>query len=278
MTTIDRSIWENIVEPYIEYLYALGLSEQTVRVYVRCVERFIAWCVDEQEPAGAASALVLAQYAQSIPQTASSRRQHRVALRHWFDAAGRPDAPVSAIRVPPKKRYVSRALEPEEATRLVEVSRGWWPDGTAMLLGLYLGLRRAEIAGARWDRFTTDGWYRVFGKFGVEANLPVHRVLADELTGRATMYPWLFPGRTSAHVGATTVGAWCERVGREAGIEGLSPHRLRHTAIATINDETGDLRATQEFARHADPATTRIYTRVTAQRLVRAVEALRYVA
>jgi hypothetical protein len=42
----------------------------------------------------------------------------------------------------------------------------------------------------------------------------------------------------------------------KAGIPNLSPDRLRHTAIATVNDATGDLRTAQEFARHADIETT----------------------
>ena len=52
--------------------------------------------------------------------------------------------------------------------------------------------------------------------------------------------------------------------------------QLRHTAIATANDRTGDLRAAQEFARHARPETTAIYTRATAKRLWEALLALDY--
>ncbi len=266
------------MDDYLEYLYALGLAERTIRVYGRALDRFWDWCVLEGVDPSRVSAISLAEYAQYLPMTHASRRQHRVALRHWFDSIG-VDGPVKSIRVPPRPRYVSRALEPDEATRIVEASRGWFPEGTAMLFGLYLGLRRDEIARVRWDRFSRDlSWYRVLGKRDVEAELPVHDVLRCELDGRVSVFPWLFAGRRSAHIGAATVGTWCRRVGDAAGVRDLSPHRLRHTAIATINDETGDLRAAQEFARHADSSTTRIYTRVTAHRLERAVTALRYVA
>lgn len=77
---------------------------------------------------------------------------------------------------------------------------------------------------------------------------------------------------------AGTIASWCAQIASDAGLDAVAPHRLRHTAIATINDETGDLRAAQEFARHADPSTTQLYTRVTAQRLRRAVDSLRYIA
>jgi len=267
-----------VVDSFVEYLYALGLAERTIEVYRRAAERWITYAVDEDVDISSPSALDLAIYAQSIPQTATSRRQHRVALRHFFDELG-VSAPVGAIRVPPKKRGVSRALEPDDAAALARAALGLWPDGAAVLFGLYLGLRREEIARARWDRFDRGfEWYTVLGKGDVEAVLPVHPVLASELKGRMGAFPWVFPGRSSAHVSAGTVGHWVGRVGTLAGVDGLSPHRLRHTAIATINDATGDLRAAQEFARHADPNTTRIYTRVNAQRLRRAVDSLQYVA
>lgn len=63
---------------------------------------------------------------------------------------------------------------------------------------------------------------------------------------------------------------------RSAIGEVVAPHRLRHTAIATLNDRTGDLRTAQAFARHASPETTVIYTRFPRRRLVAAVEALDY--
>ena len=264
--------------PFDEYLTALGLSERSIVVYRRAVDRFHAWCVEESGDAATITALDLSAYAQSLPQTATSKRQHRVALGHWFSSIGRLDAPTKAIRVPPKKRYMPRALEPDEATRLTEAAiEAGHPHGTAVLLGLYLGLRREEIAIARWDRFTEDaGWYNVIGKGALEATLPVHPILREHIAGQAMMFPWVFPGRRSAHIHPGTVAIWLARIAEAAGVENVSPHRLRHTAISTINDATGDLRAAQEFARHASPETTRLYTRVTAQRLQRAVASLTY--
>ena len=73
-----------------------------------------------------------------------------------------------------------------------------------------------------------------------------------------------------------TIWNWVQEVACEAGIGEIGVHQLRHTALATANDETGDLRSVQTFARHADPATTSGYTRTTNARLVSVVEALDY--
>jgi integrase len=49
-------------------------------------------------------------------------------------------------------------------------------------------------------------------------------------------------------------------VAREAGVEDVAPHRLRHVAVATVNDNTGNLRAAQDFARHMDSSSTETST------------------
>jgi integrase len=129
-----------------------------------------------------------------------------------------------------------------------------------------------------WDRFDKGfEHYTVTGKGGYTMTLPVHQNLRDHLKGMETPYPYLFPGeRGRAHVTPATVWTWVREVGLEAGIEGLRPHQLRHTAGATMNDRTGDLRATSEFLRHRRLETTMIYTRTTEGALVKAMNALDY--
>jgi integrase len=51
------------------------------------------------------------------------------------------------------------------------------------------------------------------------------------------------------------------RLCRQAGINPLGPHGLRHTFVALALDEGVSLRDVQDAARHADPRTTRRYDR-----------------
>jgi site-specific recombinase XerD len=52
------------------------------------------------------------------------------------------------------------------------------------------------------------------------------------------------------------------RIARAAGIaKHLTPHSLRHSAITAALNAGVDLRAVQQYARHADPATTIRYDR-----------------
>ena len=70
---------------------------------------------------------------------------------------------------------------------------------------------------------------------------------------------------------------WVRKVSNAAGISDVSPHQLRHTALATTNDNLGDLRAVMEFARHTRPEVTAGYTRTTKRQLEMVVGSLDYV-
>jgi site-specific recombinase XerC len=50
-------------------------------------------------------------------------------------------------------------------------------------------------------------------------------------------------------------------------------HMLRHTGCTAVQEQTGDIRATQEFARHKSVRTTMVYTHPSREHVSRAVAA-----
>lgn len=259
------------------HLLAAGLSPRTALIYMRALQRAEAWCDDHGGSLRAASAELIGAYADTLPRTAASRRQLRSALVHYWRLVGRKNPPLWAIRVPRKPRMICRALEDDDALIFVEAAqeRGDRP-GLAALMALYLALRREEIASLRWSSFAADGWLSITGKGNKEAKLPVHPVLLGLLATWPRSGSWVFPGRFGGHVVPATVWHWVRTVADEAGLGKVPTHVCRHTALATANDITGDLRAVQDFARHDDIQTTSGYTRATARRLTAVVAALDY--
>ncbi len=130
----------------------------------------------------------------------------------------------------------------------------------------------------RWDGFDSNrDWYTLIGKGNRTRRLPVHIVMADELRGRQNGSPYVFTGRYGGHVTRATIWNWVGLVALAAGIdEHVWPHRLRHTALATANDNTQNLRSVQSFAGHSRPETTSGYTRTTATRLREVSDSLDY--
>lgn len=256
---------------------AAGLAPRTIECYVGALSRAERWVSERGWSLADLTAPQLASYADTLPRTWSTRAQLRAALRRYWTSVGRSDGPAFAVRCPRKRRYRSLALEPSEAASLAAEARlRADAPGLAVLCGLYLGLRRFEIAGLRWECFK-DGWVRIVGKGDIEAELPVHPVLAGALEDHPrTTAPWVFPSAGGDHVCPATVWNWCRRVAVAAGLGPIQPHRLRHTALTWANEATGDLRAVQEFARHARPETTALYTRVSTRRLLLVSGALNY--
>lgn len=261
------------------YLVRQGLAEKTVKIYGRAADLAVLYFAEHGCSVEAVSATDLAGWATTLAPSTSARRQARSALGYFYEWMELPDPGLKAIRVPPKPRYFCQAVSELEARRLVRVATdAAHPHGTAILAGLYLALRVSEIAAMRWDRFDTSlEHYTVTGKGDYTARLPVHPKLREYLQGRQTAYLYLFPGsRGHEHANPATIWGWVRELGEQAGIHDLRPHQLRHTALATMNDKTGDLRATSEFARHRRLETTMVYTRTSEDGLRKVMNALEY--
>jgi integrase/recombinase XerD len=264
---------------FTESMTARGLSRKTITVYVGALRQAANWI--NPDTVGAEQ---LRDYADTLPRTRWSRALLRSALLAYWTAVGRPDGPSGAIRVPTKPRMRCRALEDHEAALLAIAARKRGDlKGLAVLVGLYSGLRRSEIATLRWSDVDASGWVTVVGKGDVTRTFPVHTSLAEAFASHRSQarpsrrgHDWVFRGRWAAPVHPTTIWGWVRDVAREAGLPGVPTHVLRHTALATALDNCHDLRAVQELAGHARPETTAGYTRVTRHRLEEAVSSIRY--
>lgn len=249
------------------HLVGLGRSPKTIRHYVATITRA------ERHFARAATSLPdvdvdgLVEYSALLSRDRSTLSALRSALAAYYDALGLEDRS-RAVRVPSKAPMRSRALTAADAAQLAAAAQGWGgPAGVAVLLGLYLALRREEIARTRFADFA-DGWLTVVGKGNRTARLPVPPEVARAVNTLPRRGPYLFPNPTgSGPVCGATVWGWVREVADTAGVGPITVHQLRHTALTMANEATGDLRAVQEFARHARPETTAGYTRVSEQRL-----------
>lgn len=259
-----------------EYLFSLGLAPGTIRMYESMLRRAEAWAIEVGVDLTRPTAEELADLRGRFVESNTTLRQLRCALTHYWEMLEVRQPPVKALRVPRKPRYHWRGLEDEAAIRLVATAATWRPsvEGLVVLVGMYAGLRRAEIATMRWDRFTPDlRIYTVLGKGGLEDSVPIATDLVPFLESHRSPYVYLFPGEKRRHITPSTVWSWTKRIARASGIEHFTTHQMRHTAIGYISEHYGE-RAAQRFARHVSIETTQIYTRVTELRLREATEAL----
>ena len=266
-------------EQFAAYLILRGLSDQTVRTYTALMTRFVDWCAAEGADPGRPDPLAVRRWAQTLHGSRSIIDQARAALTHWC-AMHEVDNVAGAIPVPRRPRKPARGLSRAEAAALEAAAREGGQPGLAVLVGLYTAARRGEIASLAWERIDLEG-----GELTLERQktrdlhtVPLHPVLAEQLAARAPAGGlWVFPsGRLGGHVSPATIWHWVTRVAETAGVHGVTPHRLRHTALSLANDQTGDLRAVQDLAGHTDPAVTARYTSTSRAQLNAVVDALDY--
>jgi integrase len=144
---------------------------------------------------------------------------------------------------------------------------------------MYLALRREELVNLRWSDFDDNlEWVQVTGKGRRTRYIPVAPRLRTALKPHQARVGWVFPGRITSHIHPGTFYRWLAELAERSGISHVHPHALRHTCLATMNDETGDLRTTQAFAGHARIESTVGYTRATETKLRAAVATLDYSA
>jgi integrase len=131
------------------------------------------------------------------------------------------------------------------------------------------GMRRAEVAQVWPERDMFEdlaGWSLVVhGKGGRDRVVPLLDDVAREL--RSLGPGWAFPGNDHGHLSPRWVGTLISRLLPED----YTMHKLRHRAGTKWLDETENLAVVQDLLGHADPKTTRAYTRSNAKRMREAV-------
>jgi len=236
------------------------------------------WLADQHQ-AGAARATLARRGAAARAFTAFAHRQGWLAVD-----------PGPLLGTPKARRVLPQVLRRDEMSRVLddcedraqrELASG--PRSAAALALrdvavlelLYASALRVselcdlDIGGLDLDRRTV----RVFGKGGKERVVPVgipavravarwqeagRPVLAGERSGAA-----LFLGARGGRLDPRTA----RRIVHARGVKDAGPHAIRHTAATHLLEGGADLRSVQEILGHSSPATTQIYTHVSAERL-----------
>jgi integrase/recombinase XerC len=206
------------------------------------------------------------------------------------------------VRGPKNRRSLPRALDVDDAFRLVEAptTTGRTSHRTlsasedarhqllrlrdaALLELLYgTGLRVSEACGLDTadidrDRFGTPMVLVRHGKGGKSRQVPVggaaDRALAEYLPARRTLGATdaaLFVNASGQRLTPRSVQRMVKRWTIAGGVQAsATPHGLRHSFATHLLDEGVDLRAIQDLLGHASLASTQIYTKVSLDHLMK---------
>jgi integrase/recombinase XerD len=213
--------------------------------------------------------------------------------------------PASQVRPPAPPRRLPRAIAVPDVERLIAAAGSGGGPGDlrplrdrALLELLYgTGARISEAVGLDVDDLGLTGptqpgghdgqatrlpsTIRLTGKGSRQRIVPVGRYAREALDAylvrarptfasasrRASASPALFLNVRGSRL--TRQGAWAvlKTAAAQAGLDGVSPHTLRHSFATHLLDGGADVRVVQELLGHASVTTTQIYTLVTVDRL-----------
>ena len=286
---MDRRTWDSLVDEYEEHLRAeRGLADLTIRNYVTdlrplydymtlrglsgleridrtSVRGYLAWLSD------------LGYVRRSIARKLSTLR----GFLRWLVRKGvlRAD-PLPRRGVMKLDSRLPRFLSQDEAARLVLAPDTSAPLGArdrALLELIYAaGLRVSEVRdlnvsnvdlASREVRVTGKGSKQRAVLIGEAARSALAIYLNEvrpKLEGRDSDNA-LFLNRYGGRLSQRSIQAKVRRYAARVGLgTGVHTHTLRHSFATHLLEGGADLRVVQELLGHASPATTQIYTHVTA--------------
>jgi integrase len=219
----------------------------------------------------------------SITKRGTPRRANGVAAvsRKMFALAVRwkmrPDNPATGIEFN-EEHSRTRYLSSDEIVRLTEALKQHHDQQAANIIRLLLftGARRGEVLSARWDQFDIQAgtWTKPGATtkqktaHHVPLSAPALQLLAEMPRSDSA---FVFPGRVAGQHRATIKYNWAA-ICRDAKIEGVRVHDLRHT-FASIGVSSGlTLPIIGALLGHSNPATTARYAHLVIDRLQRATD------
>ena len=191
--------------------------------------------------------------------------------------------PCENIDLPVIRKRVPIYLELDECQKLIETARNSTSKEAArdyciIMLFINCGLRLSELVGLDIGNISFEEMrMRVTGKGNKERLVFLNNACVDALKGYIDQRPKsntdakaLFLSTRGTRISKRRVQQIIESYMKKAGIyrEGLSTHKLRHTAATLMYTYGGaDMVSLKEILGHESTSTTEIYTHVTPETL-----------
>lgn len=194
------------------------------------------------------------------------------------------------LRPPRVKTTLPKAISVSEFEKLFVASETADTAKTVRnrltLLFLYgLGCRVSELIGLNINDFSaTERWVKVLGKGNKERLIPLTdalyvalenylKVSRPELAHEQTANSSLLLNDRGHRPSRVDIWRWLAAWSAKAGFdEPVHPHRFRHGCATALLEGGADLRSIQIMLGHASIQTTQVYTAVTTNTSVKAIE------
>jgi integrase/recombinase XerD len=296
---VPRTVFESLLNQYLESLLVQGFTEATARTRRKQLESFLEWLTERSIAAPLeVTRPVLERYQRSLfhhrkknGEPMSFRSQHAllVAVRQWFRWMTRQNHilhnPASELELPKQghhlPRHVLNIREAEQVLQQPEIGDPLGLRDRALLEVLYsTGMRRMEVAGLKLYDLDFDGGTLLIrqGKGRKDRMVPIgERAVAWVLKYVGEARPQLVSEPDDYTIFLSNAGECLEleyishivhayvdkaQIGK-AG----SAHLFRHTMATLMLEGGADIRFIQQMLGHVSLRTTEKYTHVSIRTL-----------
>ena len=286
---------ENLPKPsrdflreYLSYLRVeKGLAEKSVASYARDLARLQEWSERQAKSAPDLERGDLRKWIASLSREglapASVARMVSAARGFYkfllIDGHIRKH-PAEDLDTPQRTAYLPRFLTEDEMERLLAVPDTSTDDGlrdrTLFELMYSSGLRVSEAAGLRIsDIQLSTGLLTCHGKGNKQRRVPIGKsairwlqlYLPQRLREETRSNVNLFITGTGNPLTPEFIQVSIKKYAKRAGLEGVTPHTLRHSFATHLIQNGADSRSVQALLGHTDISTTQIYTHMTNRHL-----------
>lgn len=280
----------DLIREFISFLSAeRGLSKNTLEAYGRDLARLKAFAESERLGIEELSRTDIREFIASLSQEGLSVNSiNRIisAVRGFYrflqlDGFTKKN-PAEDIDNLGKGFYLPNFLSESDIEKLfeqpdTEIETGL-RDRAILELMYASGLRVSEAANLGLHDVDLDSMIvTCFGKGGKERKIPIGRSaarwLGEYLEVRRKKEAGtrnFFVSTSGSEITRQTIFKLVKEYSEKAGLDGVSPHTLRHSFATHLIQRGADSRSVQAMLGHADISTTQIYTHITDNHLRKA--------
>ncbi|REJ75708.1 MAG: site-specific tyrosine recombinase XerD [Acidobacteria bacterium] len=273
----------DLVKEFLSYISAeRGLSKNTLAAYERDLRKLKDFAAEEglglaEVSRGDLRAFVASLSKQGLSVNSINRVISAVRGFYRFLALDRyiEINPADEIDTLSKGLYLPNFLSEDDIEKLFEGPNTSLETGlrdrTILELMYAAGLRVSETVNIGVRDIDLDSQILTcVGKGDKERKIPIGRSavkwLSEYLEGRRkkeTDAKNLFVSPAGRPLSRQTIFKLVKEYSEKAGLEGVSPHTLRHSFATHLIQHGADSRSVQAMLGHADISTTQIYTHIT---------------
>ena len=283
----------DLIREYLSYLRVeKGLSANSIEAYERDLKKLSVWAEKNSFELEKVARNDLREWLIDLSKSdlsESSKRRLISSVRGFYKFlmidGHLKTSPAEDIIAPQKGFYLPKFLNQSEIEMLlsqpdVETETGL-RDRAILELMYSSGLRVSEAVNLQLRDVDLDnGVLTCTGKGSKTRRVPIgssavewlRKYLAVRRKQENIEIDNLFVSPGGKLLTRQLVHSFIKAYGEACGIEGVSPHTLRHSFATHLVQNRADIRSVQQMLGHADISTTQIYTHITDAHLKKAYE------